>query len=202
VFRSRRRPVVFAQAEHARVAAELAAAWRPHPPLLWASFVAGVALHDRGYDALDTDGIGEVERERWLAIQWASFEPRGVDPVVDLVAATHVRRLVGDDPDGDRMAAALPAIRAAAGVSEAEAAVADRITEACDFLSFELCFEEPAARRVGELSFTVDGSGGARVDPWAFDVPRLDLVATAYRADGYPQRLVPEPTLFTIEPPR
>src|ERR687886_932448 len=98
MFRSRRRPVVYSQAEHARIAAAIAAVWGndafPRPPVPFDAFVRGVALHDRGYGELDADGIGEVASERWLELQRRSFTPRGEDPVVDLVVALHVHRLV------------------------------------------------------------------------------------------------------------
>src|SRR5690349_12580954 len=125
MFRSGRRDVVFPQAEHARFAAAIGVAWGnerfPRPPLPFGSWVRGVALHDRGYGELDVDGIGEVAPERWLEIQRRGFEPRGEDPVVDLVVALHVRRLVGRGSDDARKAlaaeldAALPDLLARAG---------------------------------------------------------------------------------------
>ena len=90
MFRSRRRPVVFPQAEHARLAGTIALAWGndqfARPALPFDAFVRGVTLHDRGYGQLDADGIGEVPPDRWVAIQRASFAPRGEEPVVDLVS--------------------------------------------------------------------------------------------------------------------
>jgi hypothetical protein len=68
---------VFPQADHARLAAAVALAWRDRPPLPFDSFVRGVADHDRGYGEHDSDEIGAVESERWVAIQRAGFEPRG-----------------------------------------------------------------------------------------------------------------------------
>ena len=86
-----RRAVVFSQADHARFSAAIAAVWGNEQfeslPLDLVPFVRGVALHDRGYGELDTDGIDEVADERWIEIQRESFRPRGEDPVVDLVVA-------------------------------------------------------------------------------------------------------------------
>ena len=124
VFRSTARPVVYPQAEHARLAAAIAGAWQPEAiPLPFDSFVRGVALHDRGYGELDTDGIGEIDGARWLEIMRRGFEPQDADPVVDLIVALHIRRLVGGrTPEFDDR---IPALIEAAGVAEADALAAD-----------------------------------------------------------------------------
>src|SRR4051795_1811506 len=101
MFRSQARPVVYPQAEHARAAAAIAAAWgRGRPPVPFESLVRGVALHDRGYGELDADGIGETDDERWLEIQRRGFAAQDDDPVVELLVALHIHRLVsyGDSP--------------------------------------------------------------------------------------------------------
>ena len=210
MFRSRRRPVVFPQAEHARVAGELALVYGnervPPPPLPRGPFVTGVALHDRGYGQLDADGIGEVPAERWVAIQRASFTPRGQDAVVDLVIALHVRRLLDLSPDPRAAAAAaeldatLPGLREAAGVSAVTAAEADLVTNLCDRVAFDLCVEEPASGEVGGIRYAVDGSGGVTLDPWPLGVPRLDALLVGFEADGYPARLEPVPVPFSVKP--
>ena len=94
MFRSARRPLIFTQADHARFAATIALNWRERPPLPFESFVRGVADHDRGYDEHDDAEIGVVENASWVEIQRSGFAPRGVDAVVDLVVALHVRRLL------------------------------------------------------------------------------------------------------------
>ena len=95
--------MVFPQAEHARLAGTIALAWGndrfARPALPFDAFVRGVTLHDRGYGELDADGIGEVPPDRWAAIQQASFAPRGEEPVVDLLVALHVHRLVSNVDD-------------------------------------------------------------------------------------------------------
>ena len=215
MFRSTRRPVVFPQAEHALFSAAIAALWGNErfrlPPLDFASFVRGVALHDRGYGQLDADGIGEVPSERWIEIQRRGFEPRGEDPVVDLVVALHVRRLVSKpwNPAGParEMDAALPALLAAAGVGGDEAAAADAITDLCDRIAFDVCLEEPSdwshpvLTGVGagsvEIAFAFDGAGTVTLEPWPLAVPLARPVLAGFAADGYPDRLVPviEPIL-------
>jgi hypothetical protein len=222
VFRSRLRPVVYPQAEHARLAATIAAAWGndafERPPLPFTSFVHGVALHDRGYGELDADGIGEVPLARWLEIQQRSFAPTGEDAVVDLVAGLHVRRLVAWRRDDAARAvvatfdAALPGLYEAAGVPPAAAAAADRVTDLCDRLAFDLCAEEATdgavevlAARAGEpvtVVYALDGRGGVTLDPWPLGVPWLTVVVGGFAADGYPQRLAPVATLFRLAPRR
>ena len=177
---------MYPQAEHARLAAELALHWGNDafaaPALPFASFVQGVALHDRGYGQLDADGIGEVESERWLAIQEAGFESQSDDPVVDLVVAMHVHRLVawgGNDPEQEElaayMAAQLPELRAAAGVDETTAVEADRLTHLCDLVAFDFCVETETSGSVDlppapgadwvPVGYHLDGAGGVGLSP-------------------------------------
>src|SRR4051794_7703110 len=143
MFRSRRRAVVFPQADHARFAGAIALAWRERPPLPFTSFVRGVADHDRGYGELDVDDIETVDDESWIEIQRRGFAPRGEDPVVDLVAALHVRRLLSRN-DAAATAAAdavIDSLLPMVGVTREQADAADAITNVCDAISFSFCFE-------------------------------------------------------------
>lgn len=207
MFRSRRRAIVFAQADHARLAGTLALAWRDRPPALpFGSFVRGVADHDRGYGEHDDDEIGAVDSERWVGIQRRGFTPRGDDPVVDLVAALHVRRLLSSqDDDYERAAfaevdALLPSLLDAAGVTAEAAGAADRITNVCDRIAFLFCFEEPGEGEVHGFAYALDGLGGITIDPWPLALSRLLGLVTAYEADGYPSRLAPVVTPFDARP--
>jgi hypothetical protein len=217
VFRSARREIVFPQAEHARLAATIAVAWgndRLAPaPLPHESFVAGVALHDRGYAPLDADGIGEVSSERWLEIQRESFRPRNDDPVVDLVVAMHVRRLLryaGRLGAADELTDAVRELRERAGVSEPDAEAADLITNMCDRIAFDFCFEEPADGALDlpahppdeqiRVTYRIAGEGGVTVDPWPLGVPRLAGVLFAFDAAGYPDELVPRVVPYALTP--
>ena len=210
--------MVFPQREHARLSAALADAWSDaFAPvrLPRERFVRGVAEHDRGYDEHDDDEIGQVSRDRWLAIQERGFAPTGEDPVVDLVVALHVRRLVsGGGDDGSRgvlraMDDALPALVREAGVSADDAAAADRITDLCDRISFDFCLEEPDSGAVDVLAadgtpvrvaYAVDGRGTIALDPWPLDRPALGGTVLAYAAEGYPEVLEEVPTPFAVEP--
>jgi hypothetical protein len=209
---------VFPQREHARLSAALADAWSDAfvpVRLPRERFVQGVREHDRGYDEFDADEIGQVSRDRWLAIQERGFAPTGDDPVVDLVVALHVRRLVsGGDDDGSRrvvraMDDALSALVRGAGVSGGDAAAADRITDLCDRISFDFCLEEPDSGGVDVLgadgatvrvAYAVDGRGTIALDPWPFDRPALGGTVLAYAAEGYPGVAEEAPTPFAVEP--
>jgi hypothetical protein len=217
MFRSARRDIVFPQLEHARLAAAIAVVWGNEtfapPPVERQTFVTGVALHDRGYAPFDHDGIGEVAPERWLEIQRESFRPRGQEPLVDLIVAMHIHRLVLGSRSADaaaEFAARLPALRDAAGLSEAEAAATDRLTNVCDRIAFDFCFEERTEgglqmpTRSGNeticVRYRVDGDGTVTIEPWPLDVPRLDGVLVAYRALGYPTVLEPEIVPYVVRP--
>jgi hypothetical protein len=186
------------------LSAAIALAWGndhfPRPPLPFDAFIRGVALHDRGYGELDNDPLLETPRARWIQIQRNGFQPRGVEPIVDLVVGLHVRRLVGDQPAGHEMATQLPALHAAAGVSVADGQAADAITALCDGVAFDFCFEEPESGTAGGVHFRVDGLGRVELDPWPLSLPRLVGLVTAYEADGYPERLEPVIVPFEIIP--
>ena len=198
MFRSTRRAVVYPQADHAAFAAQIAAFWRDRPALPFASFIRGVALHDRGYGELDEDQIGAVEESRWLEIQRRGFGARDDDPVVDLIVSLHVARLVGDDDPS--FTAALPPLLQRAGVDDELAAAADRITNLCDRISFDVCREEATDGGVAGISYTYDGERRVSVGPWPFAPERFVALLVGYRADGYPATLerVVEP--IEIEP--
>jgi hypothetical protein len=206
MFRSRRRDVVFPQADHARLAGTIALAWSERPPLPFASFVRGVADHDRGYGEHDADEIGSVESERWVGIQRRGFTPRCDDPVVDLVVALHVRRLLSSQGNGHERAAhgevgaLLPSLHERAGVSPEDAARADEITNVCDRLAFSFCFELPDEGEVRGFRYALDGRGRIELDPWPLDVPSLVGLVTAFEGDGYPDRLVPVVVPFNVSP--
>jgi Protein of unknown function (DUF3891) len=206
MFRSKRRPLIFPQADHARFAAVVAQHWRQRPPVPFESFVRGVADHDRGYGEHDDAEIGVVDNARWVEIQRAGFMPRGEDAVVDLVVALHIRRLLSP-PEDELEAAALaeldallPGLIAAAGVTQEDAEAADAVTNVCDRLAFLFPFEEPASGEVRGISYQLDGQGTVMLEPWPLGVPWLHGLIPAFEADGYPDRLVPFVVPFEIRP--
>jgi hypothetical protein len=206
MFASLRRPIVFPQADHARLAGAIALAWRERPALPFESFVRGVADHDRGYGEHDADEIGAVESERWVGIQRRGFTARSGDPVVDLVASMHVRRLLSSQDDAYERAAyaevdaLLPSLLGAAGATVEQAEQADAITNVCDRVAFAFCLEEAREGEVRGISYALDGLGMITFDPWPLEVPRLVGLVTAYEAGGYPKRLVPAVVPFDVRP--
>jgi len=197
MFRSRRRDVVFPQMEHAAFAAGIALHWRERPNVPFDSLARGIALHDRGYGELDEDEIGAVEQARWLEIQRRGYGARDEDAVVDLIVSLHVARLVADaDPSfGDGLAALLER----AGVDQPTAAAADRITNLCDRISFDVCLEQPEEGSLHGIRYAYDGANRVTVEPWPFAADRFAVLLVGYRADGYPHTLdrVVEPIAFT-----
>jgi hypothetical protein len=206
MFRSVRRPLIFPQADHARFAAAIALHWRQRPPVPFESFVRGVADHDRGYGEHDDAEIGVVDNARWVEIQRSGFEPRGEDPVVDLVVALHIRRLLSppeDDPETAALAeldALVPSLVTAAGVTPEDAEAADAVTNVCDRLAFLFPFEEPATGEVRGIDYRLDGQGTVMLEPWPLGVPWLHGLIPAFEAEGYPERLVPFVVPFEIKP--
>ena len=217
MFRSATREIVFPQAEHARLAATIALAWGNEqlapPPLPREAFVAGVALHDRGYAPLDTDGIGEVPPDRWLEIQRESFRPRNEDALVDLVVAMHIQRLIRYSRNpalADDLTDTVHELRERAGVTEEHAEATDLITNICDRIAFDFCFEEPAdgaldlPARDGEgrvrVSYAIAGGGTVIVHPWPLDVPRLAGLLFAFETRGYPDELEPRVVRYELAP--
>jgi hypothetical protein len=188
MIRSRRRAVVFPQAEHARLAGTLALAWHERPPLRFESFVRGVADHDRGYGELDNDELGAIETEPWVAIQRRGFA---------LLSSQNDEHELSAFAEVDEL---IPSLLDAAGASVDEADTADRITNVCDRIALLFCIEEPADGEIRGYAYTLDGVGGITIDPWPLAVPRLVGLVAGYAADGYPERLVPVVTPFDARP--
>jgi hypothetical protein len=197
MFRSRRREIVYPQAEHARLSAMLAAAAGADPRI-----VAGVLWHDRGYPQLDTDGIGEMAPERWAELMRAGFAPETADPVVDHMARMHIHRLARNArPElADELAPALPASLARSGMTAEEAAAADAVTELYDMVAFDFCLEEPASGTVSGVTYELDGQGGIRLDPWPLVPAELDGFVTAFLTEGYPELPAPVAVPFSARP--
>lgn len=109
------------------------------------------------------------------------------------------RLLAGNDPvataEADDVIASLLPL---AGVTREQADAADAVTNVCDVISFEFCFEKPSEREVRGYRLVLDGEGDVVVDPWPFRLPELVGLVTAYEADGYPSRLVPVVVPFRV----
>ncbi len=220
MFKSKTRPIIFTQYEHARLSGTLARLWGnetfDRPDLDFDAFVAGVTLHDWAYGPLDDLSIGESSDDEWLAVMRKGVSTRFDDPTTDIVAKLHLRRLLsGPDPESQTLMAQVDEIVSRrlreSPFTLASYQQADRITNFCDLVSFDLCFESPRQRarevfsRYGpaaaavEVSYEVRAAGEVIVDPWPFSVPRISGVLYAFERAGYPRELHPVVVGFDVD---
>lgn len=218
MFRSKARPIIIPQSEHARLAGLIALYWGNHdiapPSIDRRAFTLGVTLHDRGYGLLDTMGIGEVDDAIWLATQKRGIEATLNDPTADTVALMHLRRLlnISNHPDTkaviDRAENRIAATIERTPYDRELFEQADTITRTCDMISFRFCFEEPIefeetvishGASVG-IQVQIIESGQIRLNPWPLTVPELRGFILGYEETGYPDH--PEPIMveFTMQP--
>ena len=211
MFKSKQRPIAIPQWEHQKLAGTLALLWGnaefERPPVPFESFLTGVGLHDRAYDPLDNLPIGEIPEEEWLALTRCGFDMIWADPVADLIAKMHLRRLVsyGNAPVRRALAAEMAqAINEQVQRQGLDAAVFDRIdciTNLCDSIAFDFCFEVPAAgevlifarnERVEEVKVGYRiANGVVQVDPWPFNVDSYAGYLVGYQLESYPTVLEP-----------
>lgn len=218
MFKSRQRPLAIPQWEHQRLAGTLALLWgnatfeRPQVP--FEAFVAGVGLHDRAYGPLDTLPIGELPEAEWLALTRRGFDETWDDPVADMIAKLHLQRLTsyGADPARQAQAAAMAdAIAAHAQRHGLDATLftrLDRITNLCDRIAFDFCFEAPAegavpifARNTSSEDVVVQyriEAGVITADPWPFAVDWHTGYLVSYQLAGYPAMLEPVILRYTL----
>jgi Protein of unknown function (DUF3891) len=220
MFRSKIRPLIIAQAEHGKLAGALAFLWgNDHfdpPPLDRSAFVTGVELHDRGYGYLDNDGIGEVTEDRWMAITRAGFYQELAEPAAELLIKLHLQRLTsyGNSPPRQALLAELSAASTAYAQQYAlDLALwqrVDRITNLCDSIAFDFCFEQPTTGQVAvypqndqpaqvAIHYAV-AEDEIRVTPWPFAVECYQGYLIAYQQDHYPARLAPVLRPFRLAP--
>jgi hypothetical protein len=211
MFKSKQRPVVIPQSEHSRLAGALAFAWGnaqfDSPPLPRLSFVEGVALHDRGYGYLDILPIGEACEDDWLEVTRRGFEMPSGDAIAAIITRFHLRRLVAWRATPERhalaeeMATAIDQQIAQTGLPKLIFERTDRITDFCDSVSFDFCFERPAHGRVmvyprndseEEISIQYEiKDGDITLTPWPLAVDKISGYLIGYQADSYPERLIP-----------
>lgn len=226
MFRSKRRDIVFPQSEHARLAGTLAAAWGNRdfavPPLPFESFVVGVLAHDRGYGELDSESLPDRDEESWLPFQERGVDLHHRDDATEIVVLLHLRRLASRtrSPRRDqlcrRIDAKLEALFARQSIEREVFLRADTITNFCDNVAFEFCFEMPAqgsvqvdkrpdlaatasgdADRFVELHYDIIGDGTIRLDPWPLNCERISGFLIGYLATSYPRH--PEQVLAPFE---
>ena len=218
MFKSKQRPIAIPQWEHQKLAGTLALLWGnadfERSPVAFESFLVGVGLHDRAYGPLDNLPIGELAEEQWLALTRRGFEMAWSDPIADVIAKMHLKRLVsyGDAPARQALAAEMAqAIQAQIerdGLDAAAFERIDRIANLCDRIAFDVCFEAPAEGDVRifprndrdeeiVVRYRIKG-GTIEVAPWPFTVDRHQGYLVAYQLDGYPAVLEPAVLMYEL----
>lgn len=212
MFRSKKRPLIVPQREHARLAGMLAEMWgNEHfdlPKIPFHSFLSGVALHDSGYEPFDTAPIPDVDETRWLAAQKRGAELELADATADILIKLHVKRLVSFKQTPARIAAAeafeeqIQQRLSQSPYSREELEWCDRITHFCDNLAFDFCFEEEKSGSVSlspkwsstetlELKYEIKAEGEVIVSPWPFKSPAFHRFLIGYEAQSYPEKKQP-----------
>jgi hypothetical protein len=211
MFRSKRRQIITPQSEHLKLVGTLAMLWGNDefdtPPIERNSMIAGMGLHDRGYGYLDNSPIGGMRDEEWEVIARRGFSMPCSDVVADTIVKYHFRRLASGGTSEIRKALHAEFSQGIEdqlqrhNLSRTLFDRMDRITDLCDTLSFEFCFDIPASGSIsifprnGEdtedtLEYHVE-DGEINVTPWPFSVDEYRGYLVAYQRDGYPERLDP-----------
>ncbi len=187
------------------------------PALDFDRWVTGVVFHDWQYGILDNLPILESSETAWLALTRRAVVDHFDDPVVDIVAKLHVRRLLGGMVSDTRAEMIqqidehVDARLAESGYSLDAFRRADRITRLCDNIAFDFAFGHEQTEQAGvfarqtdeaetTIQYTLHPNGQIIIDPWPFGVPTISSFITAFAADGYPDVLKPQLLHFTFSP--
>lgn len=220
MFISKQRPIAIPQWEHQKLAGTLALLWGnaefERPLIAFESFVTGIGMHDRAYGPFDNLPIGAIPEEEWMALTRAGFAMSWADPVADLIAKMHLARLVSYGTSLARHALAgemTQAVQAQIRQHGLDAACfdrIDRITDLCDRIAFDFCFEAPAGGEVRifprndqdedrVVRYRIAG-GTIQVDPWPFGVANHLGYLVGYQRAGYPTVLEPVMVPYELMP--
>jgi len=166
-----------------------------------------IVPHPEGTRPLDNLPIGGIPEEQWLALTRSGFEMTWADPIADLITKMHLKRLTsyGSAPARQALAAEM-AQRIQAqiqrhGLKAALFERIDRITNLCDRIAFDFCFEVPAEGEVRvfprngrqeevPVAYRIQ-DGTIQVDPWPFGVDSHLGYLAGYLLEGYPTVLEP-----------
>ena len=211
MFKSKLRPIVIPQTEHGKLAGALAFLWGnaqfDQPTIDFSSFVTGVELHDRGYGFMDTAPLLETSEETWLQLTRHGFYLPMADPSADLIVKLHLKRLTSYDKTAPRqtflaeMTHVIENQIAQHHLDREEFQRIDRITNFCDSLSFNFCFEQPAQGTVNvfpkndsatpiPLNYAIN-AGEIIIDPWPLAVESYTGYLVGYQSQGYPTMPAP-----------
>lgn len=210
MFRSKTREVIVPQSEHAQLAGIIALLWGNDefdlPDFNFDSFVMGVALHDFGHGYLDTHELGAMDDDLSYKVDSSLVNVKLPNPIADAVAHFHILRLFRNyshwpdliDICEERI---LNDIKLS-GISKKKFIWADRITEFCDVLSFDFCFDKPkdlicevspkrANIKTVSVRFKFDGDETVYIDPWPLKVDGYQGYILGYASNNYPNDLEP-----------
>jgi len=211
MFKSKLRPIVIPQSEHAKLAGTLALLWGNTsfdlPETDWLSFIAGVGLHDRGYGYVDTSAIDEMPEVEWSAITRRGFYMPCSDHVADLIIKHHLKRLTSysDSAESRVLGAEMDRViqnqLEQYALSREQFERIDRITNFCDSIAFNFCFEQAAKGQVTifpgnnskdeiPVHYVIE-DGEIRADPWPFSMATYSNYLIGYQLKDYPIGLDP-----------
>ncbi|MEJ2054130.1 MAG: DUF3891 family protein [Calditrichaceae bacterium] len=219
MFISKTRNIIIPQSQHAQLAGTVALLWGndhfDRPEFDFDSFVTGVALHDLGHGFLDMNPIGAMDPEHSYKADAALVDSRLPDTVSDAVAHFHILRLLKYSGDKTvlirKCEERIQKDIEKSGISREKYLWADRITEFCDFLSFDFCFDE-ASERTCEVYATstdrdplpihlkYDGTENIYLKPWPLKVSKYDGILLGYISEGYPDKLTPVLRKYSLIP--
>ena len=216
---SRKRDIVTPQSEHSRLAGMIALNWGNDsfdtPAIAFEHFLTAVTFHDRGYGAFDCAPIPDADEDTWLGLQRAGLERNFGNPQIDLLIQFHVRRLLAirSTPKRDALRAFADS-RIEATLRQHELARepfewADRITQLCDNIAFDFCFERektgcvavcPRRTSMEEVSinYRIAAAGTITLDPWPLSVSEHKGFIVGYKKDCYPEEKQPVILPFTL----
>jgi hypothetical protein len=211
MFESKVRPIVIPQAEHGKLAGTLAFLWGnpqfERPAIDYLSFVTGVGLHDRAYGFGDAFAIGGISEEAWLQLTRQGFYGSIADPIADLIIKLHLKRLVSYGNAAPRQALLAEMENDIQHqielhhLSKEQFLRIDCLTNFCDSVSFDFCFEAATTGTVTifpkngsneqlPLYYTIN-TGEITVDPWPFTVESYTGYLVGYQRQAYPTSLEP-----------
>ncbi|RYX82403.1 DUF3891 family protein [bacterium] len=221
MFKAKHSNLIFTQYEHQKLSGVLALLWGNEefeaPPCSFESFVKGVALHDRGYETFDNLSIGEISEEEWLKVSRKGFFLQYDDAIADVIAKKHILRLAqrSDHQDDESVALIEAMVASIEGLIRDKAldvnmlAFIDRITDLCDSISFDFCFQNYGTESVEvqstfgdekltRVEYTLGADNIIKISPWPLSVPHYEGYLIAYQAEGFPGKLEPEIIRYTL----
>lgn len=221
MFQSPIRNLILPQFEHSRLAGMLAWHWGnadfDPPALAFDSFARGVSLHDWHYGWLDNHPLGETSHAEWLTVAEAGVAIDYADPVTDVIAKYHLRRLIGTPKDVEtenlleRLEAKINSRTNETPYPPAAFEWANQITRFCDSVAFNFGFEKRGWHKCPvcadnrttektEIAYEIAEKSQIRFKPWPFSSSDFSEQVMTFPAEGYPERLEPQVVLVRCVP--